>query len=135
MTLTHEALLREAYAAYNRCDHDALLALVSNDVDWPNSRERLHGKDQLLAYWVEHWKKVRTHDEPVKITRLAPDRSAVRISQVVRKLDGTFVSQGLFDHTYRIEHSLIARLDIDSVPISECRRRRPHDARAANDRH
>ena len=119
MTLNNETLLREAYAAYNRRDEDALLALVSEDVSWPNSSSRLHGKDELRAYWGQQWAETRTHDEPLTITRLTPDTSIVRISQVVARLDGTIISQGIFDHTLRTENDLIARLDIDAVDFAE----------------
>lgn len=115
MTLTNEALLREAYAAYNRRDADALLALVSEDVNWPNGSARLNGKDELRSYWVRQWTETRTHDEPVTITSRTPHASVVRVTQVVRGLDGTTISQGLFDHTYRIENVLIKRLDIERV--------------------
>jgi hypothetical protein len=57
----------------------------------------------------------RTHDEPVRITNLSLDRSIGRISQVVRTLDGTTISEGSFDHVYRIEGGLIVRMDIQDV--------------------
>jgi hypothetical protein len=37
-TLTNKARLLAAYAAYNRQDSDALLALVSKDVNWPDGK-------------------------------------------------------------------------------------------------
>jgi len=60
----------------------------------------------------------RTHDEPVKITDLAPERSVVRISQVVRALDGTKISEGTFDHVHRFRNRLIAHMDIQNVDAS-----------------
>ena len=108
-------LLRAAYAAYNRQDSEALLALVSEDVDWPDGSARLHGKAELRAYWTRQWTVTRTHDEPVKITDLAPDRNVVRISQVVRALDGTKISEGTLDHVHRFRNGLIAHMDIENV--------------------
>jgi ketosteroid isomerase-like protein len=108
-------LLLAAYAAYNRRDSDALLALVSEDVNWPDSSARLHGKAEVRAYWTRQWAVTRTHDEPVRITDLSLDRSIVRISQAVRTLDGTTISEGSFDHVYRIEGGLIVRMDIQDV--------------------
>lgn len=38
-------LLLQAYAAYNAQDVEALLARISDDVDWPDGAGRLHGKE------------------------------------------------------------------------------------------
>ncbi|MBV8136349.1 MAG: nuclear transport factor 2 family protein [Deltaproteobacteria bacterium] len=117
-TPTNEERLLTAYAAYNRQDSEALLALVSEDVDWPNGSARLHGKAALQEYWTRQWEVTRTHDEPVKITHVAPDRSVVRISQVVRALDGTRISEGTFDHVHRFRNGLITHLEIQNVDAS-----------------
>jgi hypothetical protein len=100
-SLTNRELLLEAYAAYNRRDSDALLALVSEDVYWPDGSARLHGKAEVRAYWTRQWAVTRTHDEPVEITELGSNRSVVRIRQVVRALDGSTISEGSFDHVYQ----------------------------------
>ena len=71
-TPTNKERLLAAYAAYNRQDGAALLALVSEDVDWPDDSARLHGKAELRAYWTRQWAMTRTHDEPVEITDLSP---------------------------------------------------------------
>ena len=44
MTTTAE-LVRRMYAAYNRRDADGLLALLTDDVDWPDGDARMRGKD------------------------------------------------------------------------------------------
>jgi hypothetical protein len=47
----HRELLLQAYAAYNSQDVEALVALISDDVDWPDDDiGRLHGKDEVRAY-------------------------------------------------------------------------------------
>jgi hypothetical protein len=51
----------------------------------------------------------RTHDEPVEITDLAPDKSVVRIRQI---------SEGSLDHVHRFNGGLIARMDIQNVEAS-----------------
>jgi ketosteroid isomerase-like protein len=92
----HRELLLQAYAAYNHQDVDALLALVSDDVDWPDDGGRLHGKAALRTYWTEQWTRTHTHDEPV------------------RSLDGSIVSQSDGLHLHRIEGMRISRLDIEA---------------------
>jgi hypothetical protein len=42
----HKELLLQAYAAYNSQDVEALVALISDDVDWPDDDAgRLHGNE------------------------------------------------------------------------------------------
>lgn len=85
------------------------------NIDWPNGSARLRGKDALRSYWTHQWTEIRTHDEPVQITELAPNKSVVRIGQVVRALDGSPVSEGWFEHTHQIEDDVIVRMDIENV--------------------
>ena len=115
MKLANEQVLRRAYNAYNSQDSDTLLTLVSEDVDWPNGRARIHGKSELRAYWVEQWTRIRTHDELVSIKETEPDQYIVRISQMVRSLDGSIVSRGEFDHIHEIRNGSIVRMDIREV--------------------
>ena len=41
----HRGLLLQASRPYNPQDVDALLARISDDVDWPDGAGRLHGKE------------------------------------------------------------------------------------------
>jgi len=115
VALTNDEILLKAYAAYNHQDSEALLALVSEHVNWPNGTARLRGKGALRSYWIHQWAEIRTHDKPVQITELAPNKSVVRIRQVVRALDGLPISKGWFEHTHQIEDGVIVRMDIQSV--------------------
>jgi ketosteroid isomerase-like protein len=113
-TPTNKERLLAAYAAYNRQDGAALLALVSEDVDWPDGSARF-ARQGRASGWIRQWAMTRTHDEPVEITDLSPDRSVVRIRQVVHALDGTKISEGSFDHLYRFQGGLIERMDIQNL--------------------
>ena len=109
-------LLLRAYAAYNSQDTEGLLALLSDDVDWPDGEAaRLHGKAEVRAYWTGQWAETRTHDEPTGFRQLSDGRTAVSISQVVRSADGTTISQGRFLHRHRIHDGQITAMDIDPV--------------------
>jgi ketosteroid isomerase-like protein len=110
----HRELLLQAYVAYNSQDVEALMALVSDDVDWLDDGGRLHGQAEVRTYWTEQWIHTRTHDEPVSFDQLADGRIAGHISQVVRSLDGSIVSQGDVLHIHRIECMRISRLDIEA---------------------
>ena len=115
MNSKHKDLILQAYAAFNRQDANALLALVGDDVDWPEDDVRLHGKDAVRAYWLKEWAKIHPHDEPVAISDLSEERSAVRIDQVVYALDGSVISRGMFEHTYQIKDGLIVRMDLKNL--------------------
>ena len=53
-TIERQALLLRAYLAYNAQDGDRLLAIVSDDIDWPDDDGRkIQGRHALSAYWVE----------------------------------------------------------------------------------
>ncbi len=111
----HRSLLLGAYAAFNARDAEALLARVSDDVDWPDGHRRLHGKEEVRRDWTGTWARARTHDEPVGFSELDDGRIAVRVDQVVCSHDGAVISRGRFLHLHRIERGLITRMDIEAV--------------------
>lgn len=104
-----------AYAAYNTQDVEALLATLSDDIDWPDGAARLRGKEAVHAYWTEQWTRVRAHDEPVRLDHLDDGRTSVHVDQIVRSLDGSVLSQDHFVHFHRIEGGRIARMDIQAA--------------------
>lgn len=117
--MTNQELLTEAYAGFNRRDTDAVLALMTEDVDWPNAMEgtMVHGKDAVRAYWKRQWEVADPHVEPLEITEGPDGTTVVRVNQVVKTLDGTVLSEGQLDHEFRIENGLIARMDVrDEAP-------------------
>jgi ketosteroid isomerase-like protein len=84
---SHEQALRALYRAFNHRDIEAVLAAMSDDVDWPNAWEggRIHGKDAIRAYWTRQWQEIDPHVEPISITAARPDGDvAVDVHQVVR---------------------------------------------------
>lgn len=97
--MTNVEPIEQAYAAYNRQDTDALLACVSENVDWPDGQARLHGKQDLRIYWTRQWTETRTHDEVLEIATPMPNRAIVRIGQVVRALTGAVVSAGILERS------------------------------------
>jgi ketosteroid isomerase-like protein len=108
-----EDLVRRMYAAYNSRDAAGLLALVTDDVDWPDGPARLHGKDALRDYWLRQWTRVHTHDEPGEPVDLDGGRITVPVAQTVRTPDGSLVSTGRFRHVFHIRDGLAVRLDIE----------------------
>jgi ketosteroid isomerase-like protein len=107
-------LLREAYAAFNRRDIDGVLASMSADVDWPNGMEggRVHGREEVRAYWTRQWAVVDPHVEPMSIVEGDAGETAVEVHQVVRDLTGKLLVDQIVLHVYRIRDGLVERMDI-----------------------
>jgi hypothetical protein len=111
---TKSELLIQAYSAFNRRDIDAVLALMSADVNWPNAMEgiRALGKDEVRTYWTHQWKVIDPRVEPVHIEDDETGRTVVDVHQVVRDLDGKVILDQMVQHVYSIENGLIARMEI-----------------------
>ena len=108
-----EALVRAAYAAYDAQDAERLLALVHDDVDWPDDEGgRLRGKESLRGYWDEQWSRVRVHDDPREVVPLDDGRVRVELDQVVRDLDGAELSRGGRTHVLHLRDGRLQRLDV-----------------------
>jgi ketosteroid isomerase-like protein len=107
-------LLREAYAAFNRRDIDGVLALMRADVDWPNGMEggRVHGREEVRAYWTRQWAVLDPHVEPLRIAEDDSGDTLVEVHQVVRDLAGKVLADRMVIHVYRIREGLIERMDI-----------------------
>src|SRR5262245_44168610 len=61
-----EALLRRTYEAFNRKDIEAVLAVMTTDVNWPNMLDRVRavGHDAVRAYWRDQFARVDPSVEP-----------------------------------------------------------------------
>lgn len=125
-TLKRELLLT-AYSAFNRRDIDAVLALLSRDVDWPNGMEggRVLGHDQVRSYWTRQWTGLNPSVEPIHIEEDHSGRAVVRVHQVVRDLSGTVLLDHLVEHIYSFKGGLIERMDIQAVDALSVESPRP----------
>ena len=107
-------LIREAYAAFNRRDIDAALALMTEDVDWPKASEggRVVGKDEIRAYWTRQWAEFDPHVDPLDITSLGNCRFDVQVQQLVKDLHGVVLSNQVVVHTFTVADGLIASMSV-----------------------
>jgi hypothetical protein len=112
---SHEQTLRSLYQAFNKRDIDAVLAAMSEDVDWPNAWEggRVHGKQAVRAYWTRQWQEIDPNVEPVSIVARPDGRVVVDVHQVVRALDGNVVADGRVLHVYRIVDGLVTNMEVE----------------------
>jgi hypothetical protein len=107
-------LLERAYEAFNARDIDAALAVMADDVDWPNGMEggRVTGRDAVRAYWARQFALIDSHVEPKGFTTAEDGRVAVDVHQTVRDPHGVVLSEGRVTHVYTLRDGLVTRMDI-----------------------
>ena len=113
-------VLTAAYAGFNQRDIEAVLALMSADVDWPNTMDhvRIVGKDAVRTYWAKQWTVVDPQVDPLRITEDENGRAVVDVHQVVRDLGGKVLFDGVVQHVYAIQDGLIVRMDVrEAQPV------------------
>ena len=109
-----EELLKAAYDAFNARDIERALALMVPDVDWPNGMEggRVHGHDEVRAYWTRQFGLIDGQVWPAEFTLLDDGRVSVRVHQVVRSLEGDVLSDGYLSHVYSFRDGLVSGMEI-----------------------
>jgi hypothetical protein len=107
-------LLVSAYANFNARALDAVLALMHEDVDWPNGMEggRVHGHRGVREYWTRQWAMIDPHVDPVGFRMDEPGKITVTVHQVVKSLEGAVLLDQMVEHTYLIEDGLIRKMEI-----------------------
>jgi hypothetical protein len=115
-----QALIAQVYAAFNRRDIDSVLALMSENVNWPRASEggRAVGKEEIRDYWTRQWKEFDPHVEPIEISDREDGVTEVKVHQLVKSLDGDVLSDGEVWHVYTIANGLIERMDIKELETS-----------------
>jgi hypothetical protein len=110
----HE-LLRNVYRDFNARRIEDVLALMSEDVQWPNRIDGgyLEGKDAVRAYWLRQFATIDPRVEPLNIERNADGRFEVRVHQTVRDLEGKLLVDTEVKHLYTIRNGLIERMEVE----------------------
>ena len=109
-----QALIAQAYSAFNRRDVDGALAVMRENVDWPKASEggRVVGKEEIRAYWTRQWAEFDPHVEPLEVTEREAGRTEVKVHQVVKNPTGDIISDQTLCHVFTIVNGLIERMDI-----------------------
>jgi len=111
-----EQQVRGFYEAFNARDADTLMAVMVEDVDWPNGWEggRVHGRAAVRDYWRRQWAEIHPSVTPTGFTALDAHRVAVDVDQVIRSLSGDLLTEGHVKHVYTFDDdNLVARMDIE----------------------
>jgi hypothetical protein len=109
------AYFQALYEAFNLRDSDRVLAMMSDEVDWPNAWKggRLVGREAVRDYWIAQWAEIDPHVEPLSVTERVDGTLAVTVRQVVRALNGELLGDGEVVHVYRLGDGLIRRMDVE----------------------
>jgi len=109
-----QELLTRTYAAFNNRDIDSVLAVMHEEVDWPNGMEggRMQGRSAVRSYWERQWTIIDPRVDPLSITTDHVGRTVVEVHQVVRDLNGHVLADRTIQHVYGFRDGLIARMDI-----------------------
>ena len=109
-----QALIAQAYSAFNRRDVDGALAVMSEDVDWPKASEggRVVGKEAIRAYWTRQWAEFDPHVEPLEVSDREAGRTEVKVHLVVKNPNGDIISDQTLWHVFTVANGLIERMDI-----------------------
>ena len=115
-----EATLRQAYAAFNARDADAVIALMAADVEWPNGFEGgyVHGAEAVRSYWARQWSVIDPTVTPVRFVT-GDEGVEVTVHQVVRSLAGEIEADRMVSHLYTLRDSLIVRMEIREAAASD----------------
>ena len=110
-----EKLLRAAYGAFNARDVESAVALMHEDVDWPNAWEggRVTGRAAVRDYWQRQFESISSVVEPEGFEHHPNGEVTVLVRQTVHDAkDGTLLSEGQVRHRYRIADGLIVRMEV-----------------------
>ena len=112
--MTSQALIAQAYAAFNRRDIDGTLALMTEDVSWPKASEggRVVGKHEIREYWTRQWSEFDPCVDVLEVVDAGAGTIDVKVHQFVKNVQGDVLSDTELWHVYTITNGLIERMDI-----------------------
>lgn len=105
-------LLREGYRHFNRRDIDALLAMMTDDVEWPDAATGavLHDPAAVRAYWEGQFAVADPLVEPLDFLEAGADL-IVAVDQRVADLDGNLLAPPtVVFHRYTFDGDRIRRM-------------------------
>jgi ketosteroid isomerase-like protein len=113
--LKNQALIKNAYAAFNARDIDAILLVMHPQVKWPKAWEGgyAHGHDEVRAYWERQWKEIDPRVTPVGFSERENGTVEVLVDQLVKDVAGNVLFDGKVKHVYVIHDGLIQQMDVE----------------------
>jgi len=115
--LKNQELIKNAYAAFNARDIDAILQVMHPQVKWSKAWEGDYasGQNDVRAYWQRQWKEINPRVIPVGFRERENGTLEVEVDQLVKDLDGNILFDGKVKHVYIINDGLLQQMDIELV--------------------
>jgi ketosteroid isomerase-like protein len=113
--LKSQELIKNAYAAFNARDIDAILQVMHPEVKWAKAWEGdyANGHDEVSTYWERQWKEINPNVTPVGFRERANGTLEVEVDQLVTDLEGNILFDGKVVHVYVINDGLLQQMDIE----------------------
>jgi len=113
--LKNQELIKNAYAAFNARDIDAILQVMHPKVKWPKAWEGgyANGHDEVRDYWERQWKEINPNVTPVGFHERENGTLEVEVAQLVKDLKGNILFDGKVLHIYVINDGLLQQMDIE----------------------
>ena len=114
---THQALITQAYEAFNARAIDRVLSVMHPDVDWPRAWEGdyVKGHEQVREYWQRQWQEINPSVTPLSFREKEDGRVEVIVHQLVEDKQGNLFTDGMIKHVYTIEANKIMRMEIEPI--------------------
>jgi hypothetical protein len=105
-------LLRRAYALFNERRIDELLALMTEDVEWPDVARAvvLRGKDSIGSYWRGQFAAASPIVVPERFVEVDDDLVAVVDQRVDDLVGRPIVPPRVVYHRFSFERDLVRRM-------------------------
>ena len=114
--LKNKELIKNAYAAFNARDIDAILLVMHPEVKWSRAWEGDYaiGHDEVRAYWERQWKEIDPNITPVGFRERENGTLEVVVDQLVKDLEGNILFDGKVMHVYVINDGLLQQMNIEA---------------------
>lgn len=114
-----EGALRRAYGAFNQGDIESAIALMCEDVDWPNTIEggRERGQDAVRGYWTRLRGLLVPRVEPLRFRVDEQGRIVVDAHlEFSDPVSGQPLAHQPAQHVFRFRGALVERMDVREPP-------------------
>jgi hypothetical protein len=107
----HVTVLRHAYRLFNDRGIDALLALMTDDVEWPDvaNNRILRGKEAIRPYWEGQFAVADPQVDPIEFGQIGDELVAV-VDQRVLDKEGRLLARSVVYHRYSFVLGLVRRM-------------------------
>jgi len=115
--LKNQALIKNAYAAFNARNIEAILQMMHPEVKWAKAWEGdyANGHNEVSAYWQRQWKDIDPKVTPVGFYERENGTLEVEVDQLVKDLEGHILFEGKVRHVYLINDGLLEQMNIEMI--------------------